>query len=221
MRQQRLSRAEAIFLIGVPLAWAVLLLFHPTGEGEDFYPVIADELTAWVVVHVGTLLFVPLMAAVVWLMLRGVDGGAARVARIALVPFVLFYTVWEALIGIGLGLLADEVRGLPVAEQAASIRVVESFGDSGLLKAFEFIGTGSLIVALIAAGVALHRRAHVSVAVPILLGLAALPIAWHVTPFGQVGLGLFLVAVLLVLRARAAEVPAAPAPAVAARPAPV
>lgn len=221
MRQQRLSRAEAIFLIGVPLAWAVLLLFHPTGEGEDFYPVIADELTAWVVVHVGTLLFVPLMAAVVWLMLRDVEGGAARVARIALVPFVLFYTVWEALIGIGLGLLADEVRGLPVAEQAASIRVVESFGDSGLLKAFEFIGTGSLIVALIAAGVALHRRAHVSVAVPILLGLAALPIAWHVTPFGQVGLGLFLVAVLLVLRARAAEVPAAPAPAVAARPAPV
>lgn len=208
-------------MIGVPLAWAVLLLFHPTGEGEDFYPVIADELTAWVVVHVGTLLFVPLMAAVVWLMLRGVEGGAARVARIALVPFVLFYTVWEALIGIGLGLLADEVRGLPVAEQAASIRVVESFGDSGLLKAFEFIGTGSLIVALIAAGVALHRRAHVSVAVPILLGLAALPIAWHVTPFGQVGLGLFLVAVLLVLRARAAEVPAAPAPAVAARPAPV
>jgi hypothetical protein len=24
-----------MFLVGVPLAWAVLLLFHPGGEGKD------------------------------------------------------------------------------------------------------------------------------------------------------------------------------------------
>ena len=29
------SPPELAFLIGVPLAWAVLLLFHPTGEGES------------------------------------------------------------------------------------------------------------------------------------------------------------------------------------------
>jgi hypothetical protein len=38
--------------------------------------------------------------------------------------------------------------------------------------------------------------------VPVLLVLAALPIAWHVTPFGQVGLALFVVAVVLVVRGR-------------------
>jgi hypothetical protein len=164
-------------------------------------------VTAWVVVHVGTLLFVPLMAVAIYRLLRGVEGVAASVSRIALVPFVLFYTTWEALVGIGLGLLTDEVNGLPAAERATGARVIEDFADGGLLKAFELIGTGSLIVALAAAGVALYRRADVYLAVPVLLLLAALPIAWHVTPFGQVGLALFIAAVLLVLRSRSAALP--------------
>ena len=134
------SSAEVAFLIGVPLAWAVLLLFHPTGDGEDLYPVVSDEVTAWVVVHVGTLLFVPMIAAAVWLLLRGVEGAAAQVSRVALVPFVLFYVTFEVLVGIGVGLLSDEVNGLPAAEQPASANVIEEFADSGLIAVFETIG---------------------------------------------------------------------------------
>ena len=78
--------------------------------------------------------------------------------------------------------------------------------------AFELIGTGGLVVALIAAGVAL-RQARAPLAVPILLALAAIPMAWHVPPFGQVGLALFIVAALLAVRAQS---PGAAAP-VAAR----
>jgi hypothetical protein len=207
-------------LIGVPVVWAVLLLFHPTGDGDDFYPVIEDQVTAWIVVHIGTLLFVPLLALVVYVLLRDVDGLAARVSRLALVPFVLFYATWEALVGIGMGLLANEAKAQSAAEQAASVQVIEGFGDSGLLKVFEFIGTGSLIVALIAAGVALHRYADAPLAVPILFAVAALPTAWHVTPFGQFGLALFTVGVLLVLRARPARAPASAAAAPTAHAAP-
>jgi hypothetical protein len=215
VQHRRPSRAETAFLIGVPLAWAVLLLLHPTGEGDDFFPVMADETTAWVVVHVGTLLFVPLMAAVVYTLLRGVEGAAARVSRIALAAFVLFYAAWEVLVGIGLGLFVEEVNGLAGAEQATGARLVEEFADGGLIRAFELIGTGALFVALAAAGIALHRRAGASLAVPVLLVLAAVPISWHVTPFGQVGLALFIGAVVLLVRAR----PAAAAPAVRPTPA--
>jgi hypothetical protein len=196
------SRAEVAFLVGVPVAWAILLLFHPTGDGDEFYPIVADETTAWVTVHVATLLFIPLMAGVVYLLLRGVEGGAARVSRIALAPFVLFYAAWEALIGIGLGLLVDDVNGLSAAEQATGAELVEEFADSTVIRVFELIGTGALIVALSAAALALRRRAGAPLAVPFLLVLAALPIAWHVTPFGQLGLALFLAAVLLLVRAR-------------------
>lgn len=210
MAPRRLSRTEAAFAIGVPATWAVLLLFHPTGEGEEFYPVVRDEVTPWIVVHVGTLILIPLMGLAVFLLLRGVDGAAALVARTAVASFVLFYAAWETLIGIGTGLLADQVNELTGAQNATGARLVEDFTDSGVIRTFELIGTGSLFVALTGAGVALRRRAHAPLAVPILLVLAAVPTAWHVPPFGQVGLALFVAAAVLVVRR-----PNGPQPAVA------
>lgn len=209
--QRRFSSAEVAFLIGVPLAWAVLLLFHPTGDGEDLYPVVGDEVTAWVTVHVGTLLFVPMVAAAVFLLLRGVEGRAAQISRGFLVPFVLCYVTFEVLVGIGVGLLSDEVNGLPAAEVPVGAKVIEEFADSGVIAIFETVGGVSLLVVLIAAGIALWRRAGAPLAVPILLVLAAVPMAFHVPPFGQVGLALFLAAVLLVVRARETRTPAAAA----------
>ena len=95
----------------MPLAWAVLLLFHPTGEGETInYAELADDVTPWMVVHLGMLFFIPLIAVVIYLLLRGIDGTAARVARIALVPFVLFYGAFETLVGLGTGILVHEVN---------------------------------------------------------------------------------------------------------------
>ena len=37
MDSPRFSRDLLAFLIGVPLAWAVLLMFHPGGEATDVY----------------------------------------------------------------------------------------------------------------------------------------------------------------------------------------
>jgi hypothetical protein len=167
-----------------------------------------------VAVHVGTLIFVPLMAAAVYLLLRGVEGTAENVSRGALAVFVLVYATWEVLVGIGVGLLSDEVNGLPAAEQPAGAKALEGYADSGLLAVFETIGVAALLDALAAAGIALWRRAGASLAVPLLLVLAAIPIGWHVTPFGQVGLALFIAAVLLAVRARSAQA----TPAAAARP---
>lgn len=112
MQRRAFSRPQVVFLVGVPLAWAVLLLFHPNDEG-GIYQGLQDKVTPWLVVHIGMMLFIPLMAVVVYLLLRGVGGAAAWVSRIALVPFVVFYSAWEALFGIGNGILVKEVNGLP------------------------------------------------------------------------------------------------------------
>ena len=204
------SRGELAFLLAVPLAWAILLLFHPTGEGDDFYPVVRDEVTTWQVVHLGTMLFVPLMAGVVLLLLRGINGRAAVISRIAVALFAVVYMAWEVLIGIGNGVLVDQVNQLGSAEQPVGATLVEKFTDSGLIRALELIGTGAWIVALAAAGTALVRERRVSLVVPALLVLSAIPTAWHVAPFGQVGLALFIAAVVLIVRGRASaavEVP--------------
>jgi hypothetical protein len=90
----RFSRDQLAFLMGVPLAWTVLLLFHPTGEGEAItYADVQDEVTRWLVVHLGMVVFIPLMAVAVYLLVRGIESTAARVCRVALVFFVVFYGV--------------------------------------------------------------------------------------------------------------------------------
>jgi hypothetical protein len=201
------STPELAFLIGVPLLWAVLLLFHPGGEGTAVsYSELQDKVTAWMVVHLGMMFFIPMMAVVLYLLVRGVKGTAARVSRIALVPFVIFYSTWEALQGIGVGILVDEVNKLPDAERATGAALVRDFADSILIRNFGVfgnIGSLALIVAAIAAGIALRRHAGASLAAAALLGVSGFLITAHPPPFGPTGLVLFIAAVLLVVRDQA------------------
>ena len=47
------SPGELAFLIAVPLLWAILLLFHPGGEGDAIYLDVQDNATRFLVVHIG------------------------------------------------------------------------------------------------------------------------------------------------------------------------
>ena len=202
------SPGELAFLIGVPLLWGVLLLFHPGGEGTQVtYAELQDKVTAWMVVHIGMMLFIPMFAAALFLLLRGVEGTAAQVSRIALVPFVVFYSAWEALQGMGVGILVHEVNALPQAERAATgADLVPDFADNILIRnfgVFGIIGSLALITAAIAAGVALRRHAGAPFSVAALLGVSGFLITAHPPPFGPIGLALFIAAVLLLVRSQA------------------
>jgi len=210
MDSPRFSRDLLAFLIGVPLAWAVLLLFHPGGEASDVYGSARDDVTAFLVVHLGTLLFIPLMAGAIYLLLRGIPGTAAKVARISLIPFVVFYSAWETLQGIANGVLVDQVNALPAADRAAGAELVQDFAESPLVRDMGVLGSlGSLalIVATIAAGMALKREAGAPTSVAVLLGISGFLISAHPPPFGPTGLALFIAAVLLLARSRSAPAP--------------
>src|SRR5687768_8089939 len=207
------SPLELAFLIGVPLLWGILLLFHPGGDGTEIYLDAQDKVTPFLVVHVGMMLFIPLIAVAFLLLLRGVGGTAARVSRIALVPFVVFYSAWEVFQGIGVGILVNELNGLPQAEQALREDLVQDFAEHALIGPFGVfgsIGSMGLIVAAIAAGVALYRHAGAPVSVPVLLAISGLLITVHPPPYGPTGLALFIGAVLLYVRSQSAA--RAPAP---------
>jgi hypothetical protein len=205
MQRRPLSRREVIFLVGVPLAWIVLLLFHPAGEGKEIYVDLQDQVTRMLTVHIGMLLFIPLMAAVVYVLLRGVEGTAALVSRIALAPYVIFYGAWEAMYGIGLAILADAVNGLPASERATGAAVIQDYAENVLIGGFGVLvslGSIAFIIATIAAGLALRRHAGAPLAVAVLLGLSGFLITAHPPPFGPTGLALFIAAVLLFARSQ-------------------
>ena len=209
----RLSRNEAAFIIGVPIAWGLLLLLHPGGEASDIYGALEDSVARGLIVHIGMLIFIPLMAVAVYLLLRGVEGTAAQVSRIALVPFVVFYSAWETLQGIANAVLVDEVNGLSTADRALGADLVQDFAESPLVRdlgVFALIGTVGLIVATIAAAVALRKHAGAPQSAAIMIGLSGFLITAHPPPYGPIGLALFALAVFLYVRSQ--ELGRTPAP---------
>jgi hypothetical protein len=201
---------ELAFMIGVPAAWGILLLFHPQGEG-DFYGVIDGNVVPWVTVHLGMGIFVPLFAGAVYLLLRGVDGTAGTVSKIGLAVFAIFYAAWELILGVGTGLFTEEVNALPQAQQAVGADLVDSYGESAVITALSYIGSTGLAVGMIGAAVALRRVYKLGWAPLVLMVLAIPLISIHEPPPGPIGLVLFIGAVLLIARHKApAAAPSTP-----------
>ena len=209
MPRRAFSRNELMFLIGVPLAWAVLLLFHPGGEGDEIYADVHDKLTAWMVVHIGMMFFIPLFAVVVYLLVRGIDGTAAQVTRIGLVLFVVFYGAFELMQGIGVGILANEVNGLPQAERATGADLVQDFAEHPLIRE----RFGCLRQPREHRPRSRDDRSRTRPPPPCrraslrwrsCFGLSGFLITAHPPPFGPIGLALFIAGVLIFVRSQAA-----------------
>ena len=213
MDSPRLDRSRLAFLIGVPLAWAVLLLFHPTPDGSDVYGSIRDEAGRFLVVHLGMLLFIGLMGIAVYLLVEGLPGAAARISRVALGPFVLFYGAGEAIAGIATGVLVEHANDVAAADRGAAAGAVQELWDN-FITADLLLGIGGLawIVAVIAAAVAV-RGAGAPWAATVLVGLSAIA-SFHAPPLGPIGLLCFAAGVaVLAFRSRAQIAAGTPAPA--------
>ena len=195
------TRAHAALLIAVPLAFSVLLWFHPMlTDYEDLLGVT----TRFQVVHLAMVLVVTLLAVGLHVLLDGVGSRAATVARGALIPYVAFYVPYVAFEGIAVGVLGQELNGLP-AEQRDAIApgMIEDFARNPIVgepSVFWALGTLALVVAVVSAVLAL-RRAGAPASLQILLGASAL-IGTHAPPLAPVGLVCFAAAGWIALRAR-------------------
>ena len=138
------------------------------------------------------MIFIPLLATVLFVVLRRFDGTAALVSRIALAVFAIVYLAFEMLVGIGVGLLVDT---------SAPEAVVDAYSDSSILAIIETVGSLAWLVAVIAAGIAMFDRAHTrtSIAVVLLFVISAPGVIIHVNPVGPIGLVLLVIALWLVM----------------------
>jgi hypothetical protein len=187
-------------LTAPPLVLAGVLLKHPNDEGETIYQSVRPVVDDWILVHITLLLAFPFLALAAFLLLDGLRGWAATVARVALVFFAVVYTAWEVMVGLSTGILTDYANGLPVAEQAAIAGAIQDFNEHWVTQVALLIGFSGWVVAMVATAIAARGAGAGWLAVA-LVGIAAAFVI-HPPPVGPVALVCFAAGALLVERAR-------------------
>jgi hypothetical protein len=92
------STRRRLALFGAPVALGTLAAFHPRAPEAN--------LAVWDTVHVLQVPLVAWLGAGVILVLDGVPGRAATLARVAVLPWVAFFAAFDAIAGLAAGLLA-------------------------------------------------------------------------------------------------------------------
>ena len=198
-----LTRLRLPFLVATPLALAAVLWWHPAG-GSNVYEGVRDDVNGWLFVHAGMLVLLPLLGLACFVLLRGLEGRAATVSRIAIVFFLVFFTAYEVSVGVGTAILVDYANGLPAAEQAVVADAIQDYNRNWIVtdpSIAMIVGAVGWIVAMVAAAVA-FRRSGAGWPLTLLVGAAAL-FAIHPPPVGPVGLVCFASAAVVLERRRA------------------
>jgi hypothetical protein len=192
-RHHRHRVARRFVLVGVPLAFAALLLFHPIPMPGPIADGINDRLLRWNLVHLAQLLFIGAVGYTLWTLVDGTSVTARRVTRIATVLFVCLYGAYEAWTGIGTGLMTLGASDLDPIARAAAVESIQVHWQSpllGNLSVGAIAGSTAWLTATVAGAIAL-RTVRASAPVVITLALSGLVFApTHVPPFGPIAMAL-------------------------------
>jgi hypothetical protein len=172
----RFTRPLLALTIGVPLAWAALLWFHPDVDPNHVYADLREDVVAYQIVHSGTLVFIGLLGLALYLLVRDLPGRAATISRLAIGPFVLFYAAYESVIGLAIGALVQHANDVPVRQRPAVADAIQSLGDNVIVGdpgIVAMVGSLAWIVAVVAAAIA-YRQVGAPLLATILLALSRL-----------------------------------------------
>jgi len=187
VERQRGTNLRRAVLVGVPLAYLVLGLLHPTENPE-----VGDATGLFIGLHLVQLVLIGGLAYVLWLLVGELDGRAASLARALILPFVILYTALDAVLGIAWGIVAREANELPVADRPAAGRLIEALLEPEPSGYVLYFGAGLLwLAAALAVVTALRGRAPTPSLVLMALGATVFALG-HAPPVGPVGMSLFL-----------------------------
>lgn len=205
METDRKLVVRRAFLFGTPILYLVLGLLHPVPDPE-----LGDPTAVFIGLHIAQLALIGGMAYSIWLLVEGVEGRAAGVARALIIPYAITYSAFDAIAGIAMGTVVQEANALPAADQAAAGRLIDAIRVETWDAYLFYFGTALIwFSAVLAVVLALRGRAPRGALVLIALGAAIFGTA-HPQPTGPIGMGLFLAGVAwLELRPRRADTPEA------------
>jgi hypothetical protein len=116
----RAHPGRILIVFGAPIAFAITGLLHLVADGDvpDIYSGLKSQAGLWIAIHVVQLLLILLLAVAVYWLTEGLTSTAARISRVALLPYLVFYSTFDAVVGLSNGLVVRYGSELPPAEQA-------------------------------------------------------------------------------------------------------
>lgn len=188
--------ARRVLLLGPPLAFAAFTVLHP--QPDDNTRALLDDSTWFMAYHMIQLPLIGLVAISVLLLADGFGRAGAWPVRLGMGMFLVFFSAYDTLAGIGTGLAMRGARGLPESQQDVVFELVRTWPEAEpWVFWLSLVGTGGWILAVGYLAVA-ARAADAPRAQWTFLALAvAFLMLGHPAPFGTLAFGsLFLAAVI-------------------------
>jgi hypothetical protein len=171
---------------------------------------VGDETTLYLLIHLVQPFLILLLAWGIWLLVKDLTGRAAQIARVAIVPYAIAYSMFDAIAGVSLGQIVRLANDASPADAAAVQRLMDSGTDVVGMVIWAASGLTWFAMAF-AAAVALKQVGGLGPTLLMGIGAAIFAIA-HPFPTGPIGIALFGLGVawLEVRRAREPVPDAAP-----------
>jgi hypothetical protein len=188
-------RIRRVALLGPPLALALLEILHP--QPEENVQALMDASAWFAGFHAIQLVLTGLVALSLLLLADSFGRAGTWVTRLGIGAFLVFFSAYDAVAGIGTGLAMRSARELSAEQQAGVFEVVKDWPAAGPPFALSIIGTLGWVAAVGALALA-ARRDGAPRREWIFIGLAALfLLGGHPFPQGTLAFGCLFVAAAL------------------------
>jgi hypothetical protein len=192
---------RGFFAVAV-VGYFVIGVIHPA-EIE-----VGDATTLYIGIHLVQPVFILLLAWGTWLLVKDLPGRAAQVARVAIVPYAIAYSMFDAIAGVALGGSVRLANDASAADGAVVQRLMDTGTDYVGIVIFAASGLTWLVMA-VAAAFAVKPIGGRGPTLLMAIGAAIFAVG-HPFPPGPIGIALFgLGLAWLEVRRQAAKAPQA------------
>jgi CHASE2 domain-containing sensor protein len=166
------------------IGYVILGVLHP------FEIKVGDDTTLYLALHIVQPFLILLLAFSIWLLVKDLPGRAAQVARVAILPYAIAYSMLDAIAGIALGQVIREANGMSPTDAAVIQRALDG-SDPDVIGIVIFVASGlTWLVAAVATAIAVKQVGGRGPTTLIALGAAVFAVG-HPWPPGPIGIALF------------------------------
>jgi hypothetical protein len=203
------KRLHQVLLFVAPTLVGLLNLTHPRFKPPVFIGIV-HHISWWLTLHILNLALFPLLGLAAFILVRDTHNFASALTKVALAIFIPIYAAFDAIAGIGTGILVENAKSMAPDDIARVAPLIDAYWKSNVLNTVAAAGSIAWVIAMLSAAVAFtaqHRRRLVAALAVVLfvvggwaqtdlflpsLGLT-IPIAWWLITLG-LGLAMFLLA---------------------------